>query len=115
MTAQGPSKDGNIKHETGSTINSISGASVDRQGSPLGIQTTAVPDSELAQKVAEALRRTGHSSLGELQVSTQTGVVTLQGQVPNAYLKVLAMTTALTVSGAWWVVNCLDVSICSSK
>jgi osmotically-inducible protein OsmY len=67
------------------------------------------------KQVADALQHTGHPALGKLEVSTQTGVVTLRGQVPNAYLKVLAMQTALTVSGAWWVVNCLDVSVCPSS
>jgi osmotically-inducible protein OsmY len=62
--------------------------------------------------VTDALRERGQPALGELDVSCRKGVVTLQGQVPNKYLKLLAMTTALSVGGAWWVVNCVDVSVC---
>jgi hypothetical protein len=62
--------------------------------------------------VTDALRETNQPALGGLRVSCRLGVVTLQGQVPNRYLKLLAMTTALSVGGAWWIVNCVDVSIC---
>ena len=72
-------------------------------------------DQHLAQRVSDALRKTGHPSLRELKVTIQKGVVILQGEVPNAYLKMLAMTTSLTVGGAWWVVNCLEVSIRPSR
>jgi osmotically-inducible protein OsmY len=74
-------------------------------------QSTDNSEQHLAQRVSDALRETGHPSLRQLKVSIQKGVVILQGEVPNAYLKMLAMTTSLTVGGAWWVVNCLEVSI----
>lgn len=108
MTARGPSEGAERSPLSAATMNS-------NQRNSDGCQAVAVSDPQLAQLVAEALRRTGHSALGGLQVSTQLGVVTLRGHVPNSYLKVLAMTTALTVSGAWWVVNCLDVSVCSTR
>ena len=73
----------------------------------------SIADTELAQRVADALRHTGHPALAKLHVSSRFGVVTLQGPVPNTYLKVLAMTAALTVGG-WWVVNCLEVPVSCS-
>jgi osmotically-inducible protein OsmY len=78
-------------------------------------QSTDNSEQHLAQRVSDALGKTGHPSLRELKVSIQKGVVILQGEVPNAYLKMLAMTTSLTVGGAWWVVNCLQVSIRPSR
>jgi osmotically-inducible protein OsmY len=74
----------------------------------------AISDADLARKVVEALRRAREPALGKLHVTTRYGIVTLRGHVPNNYLKVLAMTTALTVAGAWWVVNCVDVSVSPS-
>lgn len=81
----------------------------------LPLRSAANSDQNLVQRVSDALGKTGHPSLRELKVSIQKGVVILQGEVPNAYLKMLAMTTSLTVGGAWWVVNCLQVSIRPSR
>ena len=78
-------------------------------------QSSSISDRELVQKVSDALRGTGDPSLAKLEIAIQKGVVTLRGQVGNSYLKVLAMKTALGVTGAWWVVNCLDVSVVPSK
>jgi hypothetical protein len=74
-----------------------------------------ISDPELVLLVSNALRRVGHPSLAKLEVSIRKVVVTLRGQVDNSYLKVLAMKTALTVAGAWWVVNCLEVCVVASR
>ena len=97
-----------------STLNANQIISAGNQTASPALPAAVVTDSELVRMVSHALRQTGRPALGELQVSTRLGVVTLQGRVPNSYLKVLAMTTALTVTGAWWVVNCLEISVCPS-
>jgi osmotically-inducible protein OsmY len=77
-------------------------------------RTAVITDEELKQLVAEALLQTQEPALAELQVSTRLGVVSLHGQVPNKDLKLLAITTAMSVGGTWLVLNCAEVSICTA-
>lgn len=56
-----------------------------------------VRDEQLAERVAEALGRTGHPPLYDVNVWVQDGQLTLQGCVPSHYLKQVAETAALTV------------------
>ena len=74
-------------------------------------RTAGMTDAELSLKVAEALRETREKALGELQVLTRPGVITLQGDVPTRFMKLLAIKTALTVAGGWCVVNCAGICV----
>jgi osmotically-inducible protein OsmY len=76
-------------------------------------RTVVFCDAELKRLITEALRQTREPALVELQVSTRLGVVTLHGQVPHKDLKILAISTAMSVGGAW-VLNCGEVSVCPS-
>jgi len=70
-----------------------------------------VTDAELSRKVAEALRETREQALSELQVLARPGVITLQGDVPTRFMKLLAIKTALAVADGWCVVNCAGISV----
>src|SRR5262245_3314936 len=74
----------------------------------------AINDAELSRQVIDALRETQEQALCELQVLTQLGVITLQGQVPTKLLKLLAIRTALSVGGGWCVVNCAGICVSPS-
>jgi osmotically-inducible protein OsmY len=63
----------------------------------------------LAERVERALRATGYGPLRGIAVAVRARLVILSGQVPCYYLKQVAQTTALAVSGARQVCNDLDV------
>ena len=66
-------------------------------------------DLRLAESVERALRETGHLPLRAIQVSTYGRHVILQGRVPTYYLKQIAQTAALSVSGVEAICNDLEV------
>ena len=65
----------------------------------------------LAERVARALRATGHEPLRGIAVAVRARLVILSGRVPSYYLKQVAQTTALDVPGARLVCNDLDVCL----
>jgi osmotically-inducible protein OsmY len=67
-------------------------------------------DLRLAERVERALRATGYGPLRGIEVTVHARLVILGGRVPSYYLKQVAQTTALAVSGARQVRNELDVS-----
>ena len=91
--------------------NSTSGISGDGGTTPGEARTDGMTDAELLRRVAEALRETREQALGELQVLTRPGVITLQGDVPTRFMKLLAIKTALAVADGWCVVNCAGISV----
>src|SRR5262249_61235736 len=82
---------------------------------PDAAQGTALPlqqsqeDLRLAERVERALRATGYGPLRGIEVTVHARLVILGGRVPSYYLKQVAQTTALAVSGARQVRNDLDV------
>jgi osmotically-inducible protein OsmY len=67
-------------------------------------------DLGLAERVERALRATGYGPLRGVEVSVHGRYVILRGRVPSYYLKQVAQTTALSVSGARHLRNDLDVA-----
>jgi osmotically-inducible protein OsmY len=74
---------------------------------PLLMQS--MEDIRLAERVARALRADGQTTLRDIEVVVQAGLVILSGRVHSYYLKQLAQETALTVPGAHQVRNDLEV------
>jgi osmotically-inducible protein OsmY len=66
-------------------------------------------DIRLAERVARALRATGHRPLRGIGVTVYARTVSLEGQVPSYYLKRLAQATVQTVPGVYQVCNNLIV------
>jgi hypothetical protein len=77
------------------------------------LRPLVISEAELSRKVEEALRETNEKALCDLQVLSRLGVITLQGQVPTLFMKLLAIRTALTVIGSSCVVNCAGISVSS--
>ena len=69
----------------------------------------ALEDVRLGERVARALRASGHGPLREVGVTVCARVVTLEGRVPSYFLKQLALASALAVPGAHRVCNELKV------
>jgi osmotically-inducible protein OsmY len=67
-------------------------------------------DLDLAERIEHVLRATGYGSLRGIEVTVRAGYVILGGRVPSYYLKQVAQTAALAVSGTWHVRNDLDVA-----
>jgi hypothetical protein len=63
-----------------------------------------------AERVAEALRRTGYSALTRIDVSVRTGAVLLEGRVTSYHLKQLAQETVRQVFGEAAIRNELEVT-----
>lgn len=63
----------------------------------------------LAEQVRAALRNTGHSTIGELEIEVSDGVIILWGRVGTYYQKQLAQAVAQRVGGVPGVVNRLEV------
>ena len=72
--------------------------------------TECVEDLDLAERVERALRATGYPPLRRVAVTAHARTVTLGGRVPSYYLKQVAQTSALSVSGMHQVRNDLQVS-----
>jgi osmotically-inducible protein OsmY len=66
-------------------------------------------DLPLTEGVARALCATGYPSLRAIEVSVCGGQVILRGRVRSYYMKQVAQTAALAVSGVVGLRNELDV------
>jgi osmotically-inducible protein OsmY len=72
-------------------------------------QISGPDQTRIVDQVQNALKDTGNPSFRIIEVSLNDGAITLNGRVPNYYLKSVAQETALTVHGVWWIVNNLEV------
>jgi len=73
------------------------------------LPTQSPEDRHLAERVGHALRSTGYSALGGVEVSVTARTVLLEGRVPSYYLKQVAQAAALALTGAHQFRNDLDV------
>jgi osmotically-inducible protein OsmY len=87
---------------TGAEISAV------QASAPLLVQS--LEDLHLAERVACALRATGYGPLRSIHVIVHARLALLGGRVPSYYLKQLAQSTALTVSGIDQVRNDLEVA-----
>ena len=67
----------------------------------------SVSEHALLSAIADAFRQTGYGQLRSLAVRREGESVILAGQVPTYFLKQLAQTVAMSVSG----VGCVDNEI----
>jgi osmotically-inducible protein OsmY len=74
-----------------------------------GLLAQGLEDLRLAERVERALRATGYGPLRGIEVTVHARLVILAGRVPSYYLKQVAQTTALSVTGAQQVHNNLEV------
>lgn len=72
-----------------------------------GSSQDPVPD--LAERVLEALRKTGYLALAELSVRMMGNEVVLKGHVPSYYLKQLAHNIVLDVPGIHTIIDDIEV------
>jgi osmotically-inducible protein OsmY len=66
-------------------------------------------DGELLERVDNALRNSGYSTLRRVKVSISRGRVRLAGQVGSYHLKQIAQTAAMSVEGVQELDNRLIV------
>jgi osmotically-inducible protein OsmY len=71
--------------------------------------TQSLEDLHLAERVANALRRTGYCPLRDIEVIAHRRTVTLSGRTPSYYLKQVAQAAALAIPGVEQVRNDLEV------
>ncbi len=72
---------------------------------------TPAPDlqSELVREVEVGLYRSGYLALRAVDCGDHNGVVYLHGRVPTHYLKQVAQSIAICVTGVRRVVNLIEV------
>lgn len=76
---------------------------------PHPVLTTRFRDGELLERVDDALRNSGYSTLRRVKVSISRGRVCLAGQVASYHLKQIAQTAAMSVEGVEELENRLVV------
>jgi osmotically-inducible protein OsmY len=77
---------------------------------PASLPTESQEDLHLAGRLARALHETGYGTLCNIEVTVQAREVTLTGRVPSYYLKQVAQSAALNVSGIHQIRNDLEVA-----
>jgi len=66
-------------------------------------------ESDLADKVADALRNTGYVQLSDLNVRVDRYDIHLQGHLPSYYLKQVAHYVVLRVPGVQMLVDDIQI------
>ncbi len=87
---------------------------------PVQLQTqnemSSIPASEaLIETVGRALRNSGYSALGDLEVEYSAGTIVLWGRVPTYHLKQLAQVVTQKVDGVRRVANGVEVNCVRSR
>jgi len=67
-------------------------------------------DAELKQRIVGYLEQRGYPAIRDLTISTDNGLVTLQGKLNSFYEKQLCLSTCQRVAGVVRIIDEMEVS-----
>lgn len=67
-------------------------------------------DAELKQRIVGYLQQKGYPAIRELTISTDNGLVTLQGKLNSFYEKQLCLSTCQRVAGVVRIIDEMEVA-----